>query len=59
MKKKSDKWSIQISTDTASEIKRYCDRNGFKMNWFVETAAHLCITGSLIVAYISGSSYGK
>ena len=65
MKKKTDKqWSIQISVPVAQELKKYCDDNGFKMNWFVETAIHLCITGSLIISCVRASalnsgSYGK
>ncbi len=64
MRKKVNNWSIQISSDTAEELKRYCHDNGFKMNWFVENAIHLCITGSLIISCVrasalTSSSYGK
>lgn len=64
MKEKTNKWSIQISGKTASALKSYCDDNGLKMNWFVDTAIHLCISGSLIETYIRKSilisgSYGK
>ena len=63
-KKKTENWSIQISTNTAEKLKRYCNDNGFKMNWFVETAIHLCITGSLIISCIRAKalpsgSYGQ
>jgi len=64
MKKKSDKWSVQISVPTAGALKTYCDNNGFKMNWFVEQAIHLCISGSLILSCVrasvlSSGSFGK
>ena len=59
-KKISDKWSIQISGKTANALKEYCNDNGLKMNWFIETAVHLCISGSFIVTHINISgSYGK
>lgn len=59
MKKKSN-WSIQISVNTAKQLKQYCNVNGFKMNWLVEHAIHLYISGSLNNHrnLISGS-YGK
>lgn len=64
MKNKSNNWSIQISIPTASALKEYCDDNGFKMNWFVETAINLCISSSLIMSCVRASalhsgSYGK
>ena len=56
MKKKSKNWSLQMSPDTATELKNYCKEGGFKMNWFVETAIHLCITGSLIISCVRASA---
>jgi len=63
-KKQSNKWSIQISEPTAISLKEYCKDNGFKMNWFVETAIHLCISSSAIISCVKSSfvpsgSYGK
>lgn len=64
MKEKSNKWSIQISGETASLLKKYCETNGFKMNWFVNTAIHLCISSSAIIScvktsFIQSGSYGR
>lgn len=50
MKKKSTKWSIQITTDIRDLLHRVCKEQGYKLSGFVEGA---------IFQRISGSYYGK
>lgn len=49
-KKKSDKWSIQISSHLADILKEFCQSHGYTMSGFTQIA---------IVSAISGSTHIK
>lgn len=49
MKKKSDKWSIQISKNLYECLKVYCKDRGYKISGFVEKSIKHTISGSLLV----------
>lgn len=42
-----NKWSIQISKEIRDILKSFCDKNGYKMNKFVEKSILAHITGSI------------
>jgi len=46
MKKKSTKWSIQISYSLSEFLKRFCKEKGYTMSGFVEGAVKERISGS-------------
>ena len=46
MKRKSSKWSIQISRSLSIFLKEFCKRNGYTMSGFTEGAILNRISGS-------------
>lgn len=49
MKKKSDKWSIQISKNLYESLKNHCKEKGYKISGFVEKSIKHTISGSFLV----------
>jgi hypothetical protein len=49
MKKKSDKWSIQISKNLYENLKSHCKERGYKISGFVEKSIKHTISGSVLV----------
>lgn len=45
-KKKSNKWSIQISKSLAEHLKDFCKKNGYSISGFVEISVLQKISGS-------------
>ena len=47
MDSKSKKISIQLTEDIHTELKKYCDKRGLKLNRFIEMSLKESITGSI------------
>lgn len=46
MNKQEDKWSIQISKKLKTDVKKFCEANGYKLSGYIECAIHKAISGS-------------